>query len=105
MKIPKPEFLRSNLCSPLLTVTLSQSQPFRRKLKRYSEDKLVPLDLKRNIYRQFESVEENLIKYVNARFIHYKREKFGTSFIFLQGKCKYFKGFAGLDQIRKAFKY
>ena len=55
----------------------------------------MPLDLKRNIYRQFESVEENLIKYVNARFIHYKREKFGTSFIFLQGKCKYFKGLPG----------
>ena len=58
---------------------------FWRKIKKiYSEGKLKTLDLKRNVSRNFETVRDNIIKYVNARYMNYKGVKVLTSFAFIQ---------------------
>ena len=46
-----------------------------KKIQSYSEGKLNPIDLMKKNSRKFEAVEENIIRYMNARAINYKCEK------------------------------
>ena len=81
------QFLKSNHTSDLFHGSKSQKDSFGKYLKKYDNNELKPMAMKRQRKRKYVQVEEKMKKYLNLRSQKHKKDKCGISWILIREKC------------------
>mmetsp|Transcript_4384 Transcript_4384/g.5707 ORF Transcript_4384/g.5707 Transcript_4384/m.5707 type:complete len:339 (-) Transcript_4384:24-1040(-) len=87
VKMSMAQFLKSNHTSNLFDGSKSQQVSFGKYLKKFDNNELKPVAMKRQRDRKYIQVEEKLKVYLNLRSQRYNRDKCGVSWILIREKC------------------
>ena len=87
VKMSMAQFLKSSHTCDLFDGSKSQQVSFGKYLKKYDNNELKPIAMKRQRERKYVQVEEKLKAYLNLRSQKYKRDKCGISWILIHEKC------------------